>query len=211
MNHFIDVNSDSMLCYPMFNPYSHIKDMEIPYEKASIFLLGWDFGLDPSCSIIIVDTEGLFYVRGEVSIHGVGVERAIPEIKSKLQELEIPFKETISYMDPSGMIRAQSNEYQCYEALSNAGFNIGSNVSQNVMSRLEAVRDLLYVPGKFGIHSSCVMLIKGFLSTYHFKDNIKKYEIEKNSKEGHIHDSLQYAALGYKNQNGSYQRTLPSF
>jgi len=210
MNHFIDVNNDSMLCYPMFQPYSHIQTIGPSRINVIQYLLGWDFGLDPSCAIVIIDNNSKFNVVGEISIHGIGVERAIPSVKQRLEELSIPFTETMSFMDPSGVARAQSNEYQCRQALQDAGFKLGSQVSQNTLSRLESVRELLYRSDKFAVDPSCSMLIKGFLSTYHFKDSIAKYEIEKNTKENHIHDALQYVAEGYRDMNKA-QISIPSF
>lgn len=210
MNHFIDVNNDSMLCYPMFQPNGHITGTQFDISRSKMYLLGWDFGLDPSCAIIAIGIDDSFNVVGEISIHGVGVERAIPFVKRELERLLIPFNETITFMDPSGVTRSQSNEYRCRDALAHAGFKIGSQVSQNVLTRIEAVRELLYESSKFTVSSSCSMLIKGFLSTYHFKDTITKYEIEKNTKENHIHDALQYAALGYKDMN-RIQSVIPNF
>ena len=213
MNHFIDLNEDSVLCYPMFDPYRHIEEKDIPHSQVTNYILGWDFGRDPSCCVIFVDKNNNIYVRTEISIHNASLDTAIPIVEVTLKKLGISTGETLSFIDSSGAAKAQSVEYSCKQSLIDNGFNQGNIVTQNVMSRLNAVRKLLYTDARFRIHPDCTKLIKGFLSSFHFKEEKKgttsSLEIEK-TPESHIHDALQYGCLGIASILDR-QTTIPNF
>jgi len=205
MGHFMSDDVGSAVCYPMFKEYLHITEETQNPKSASLVALGWDFGLTPACVITYTtivkdeDCNAIYkvHVAGEVLGINVGLEQFVPEVTLKLNELGIQISDTLSFIDVAGQQRAQSDESTCLSVLNKYEFQTGGTVTQNVMSRLEAVRNLFYTEGQFTVHSGCTSLIQGFISDYKFSDLMLIKGILKPDKDNsHIQDALQYVALG---------------
>lgn len=180
----------------MFNSENHITE-EIPDKlTASRIILGWDFGLTPTCILCYVYENPLkVVIVDEVMGENMGLTRFIPEVKTMLAKYEILEKDTESAMDPAGTQRSQSNEQKCFDVLTQHNFVLGGSVAQTMRSRLEAVSSKLYTDGVFKIHRQCDYLIQGFVADYKFKDTNADQGILKPEKNiySHYHDALQYA------------------
>lgn len=205
MNHLMSDAYNDSACYPMFNPDIHIVDSMPDLQKADLIALGWDFGLTPACSINAVyknkqnPAEFTIYTIAEVYRENTGLERFVPEVIFKLHTLGIKHDtDTISYMDVAGQQRAQSNESTCQGILLNNNFTLGGTITQNIVSRLEGVRNRLYADGGYFIHRDCSNMITGYMGEYKFSEATAAKGILKPDKNmySHLQDSFQYTVLG---------------
>lgn len=205
MNHLMSDAYNDSACYPMFNPDTHIVDKYPDLIKADLIALGWDFGLTPACCVNAVyknpeePSKFTVYTIAEVYRENMGLERFVPEVIFKLHELGIRHDaDTISYMDVAGQQRAQSNESTCQSVLVNNHFTLGGTITQNVVSRLEGVRNRLYADNGYFIHRDCANMITGLMGEYKFSETTAAKGILKPDKNqySHLQDSLQYAMLG---------------
>jgi phage terminase large subunit len=205
MSHFVHDTYSDTACFPMFNTELHVTEELADHKKATLIVLGWDFGLTPACCVNLVFNDGKVATIAECFQENMGLERFVPYVIDMLHDLGIEISATISFMDVAGQQRAQSNESTCLSVLQSHKFAVGATVTQNIMSRLEAVRNLLYEPEKYTIHRNCDMLINGLLGEYKFSDNMAEKGILKPDKNrfSHLADALQYAFLGMLTLNDS--------
>jgi hypothetical protein len=217
MSHFKSDSYSDTACYPMFNTELHITDKLPDLDNAQYLILGWDFGLTPACSAYAVyptDEGPKIVVFAEIFKENMGLERFIPYVKTKLAEFGLSgSNDTVSFMDVAGQQRAQSNESTCLSVLQRHGFITGGTVTQNIVSRLEAVRNFLYRKDAFLIHRDCEMLISGLMGEYKFSENTAEKGILKpdKNKYSHLADTMQYAALGINTIYESSTTALDDF
>lgn len=211
-----DYYSDTA-CYPMFNTEQHITSDMPDLENAQYVVLGWDFGLTPACSAYAVypsDKGPNIVVFAEIYRENMGLERFIPYVKTELSKFGINGSgDTISFMDVAGQQRAQSNESTCLSVLQSHGFMTGGTVTQNIVSRLEAVRNFLYRKDAFLIHRDCEMLISGLMGEYKFAESTAEKGLLKpdKNKYSHLADTMQYATLGINTIYGTSNEALDDF
>lgn len=218
MSHYKSDSYSDTACFPMFNTELHITS-EIPnLDNAEYIVLGWDFGLTPACSAFAVypmeDGSPRIVIFAEIYKENMGLERFIPYVKTELARFGLSGSgDTISFMDVAGQQRAQSNESTCLNVLTNHGFITGGTVTQNIVSRLEAVRNFLYKKDGFLIHRDCEMLISGFMGEYKFSENTAEKGILKPDKNKYSHgaDTVQYGCLGINTIYDNNTEALDNF
>lgn len=199
---------DGKPVYPEYSDLSHCPDLDVkPMEKQPI-MLGWDFGLTPSCIIGQLSPRGQLIILDEVISDNMGIrqfanEVVVPYLSSHYKDFSI-----LSTGDPAGVQRAQSNESTCLDELKLAGIPTQPAWTNDFTARREAVAGFLnkMVDGKpaFLLSQKCRTLRKGFLGGYcykrvqvsggRFKDKPDKNEYS------HPHDALQYLALSLSEQ-----------
>ena len=170
--------------------------------------LGWDFGLTPSVVFGQLTAGGQRRILGELVSEDMGLTRFVetvvsPELRNKYNEC----RKIISFADPAGGIRSQTDERTCLEILRSCGIPTDPAPGHNSLTaRLEAVRSSLSklagngVPA-FILDPSCVQLRRGFNGGYHYKrvavSGSSRYKDSPDKNEySHVHDALQYMLLG---------------
>ncbi len=157
---------------------------------------GWDFYLYPCVVIGQYTARGRLLILDEVIGRDMGAERFIQTLVNPVMSTTYRGMHIMGFGDPTGNVRAQSNESTCYQVLKDNNYYWIKQCYTNAeMARINAVEYFLtrLVDGEPAILISpkCKMLIKGFNGGYRRKDN---GEIDKNMFS-HPHDALQYLCL----------------
>ena len=197
--------------YPEYNDDLHGVDALKPLTGVPIDL-AWDFGLTPCVLITQTDTFGRLLVLREICSESMGLTGFIDNlVKPTLKKHYADFDINDSVGDPAGSQRAQTDETTCYEVLEKKGLPSHGAETQAPLRRMDSVRQLLNsnVEGKPKIlidKTHCPTLRDGFLGLYAFeKIKIGTEEAYKEkplkNEYSHIHDALQYRALGFYMDN----------
>jgi len=193
-----------------YNDEIHYADRELSPINGVPLVVGFDFGLNPSASIVQLTPKGVLMVLDELTSDGVGLEQFIkyyfiPFMQQKYHGFEIQI-----VGDPAGVQRSQTDEASCFDILRREGLKAIPARSNALVDRIGAVEFYLnsLVEGKprFQLSNTCPILRKGFISGYHYrkiKVSGERYgETPDKNFYSHLHDSLQYACLYFtKDQN----------
>jgi len=205
--------------YPQFNSLIHVsQDRMFPTDGLPIGL-GWDFGLTPSVSITQMTKKGQLRVIAEIvgeDIDARSFARDVvkPYLHKHFDKHEIAF----SLGDPSGNYRGEgegksaigilNDDYMDGADRLDLGFTTDPAPTNDPTQRTDAVIRFLSkitADGKIGfqIDKRCRVLIGGFEGGYCYEklrvsgsENKYRYKPDK-GKFSHVHDSLQYACLGW--------------
>lgn len=217
---------DGRPVYEDFNERIHVTQAKPRVQIGLPLLLGWDSsGLTPACIIAQLQEDKLYVFR-EIIGQGMGAVRFVPLVA---QELKLHFpqvtslEQTISFIDPAGLKKSETNEQTYMQYIMNAGFK---NVRPGPMTwekRKEAVDEFLVGlskgEGKVQIYErDCPILVAGFKGGFRYPDSILNQEPDKvrpvKDIHSHPHDGLQYLCGGlktYRNQNYNYNIPTPSY
>ena len=175
-------------------------------------IIGMDFGLNPSVSIVQLDMRGRLLILDEATSDGMGVLRFIRTILRPMLSSRFAGCPVLVVGDPAGTARVQTDEQTVYDVLKKEGFKAIPAYTNSIIARVGAVDEFLNrsVDGGAGflIDPRCKGLIAGLRGKYRYK--LKKSgdmedEPEKNSAS-HLADSLQYACLhADAQQSGKFQ------
>lgn len=176
--------------------------------------LGFDFGLRPAMVVAQITPFGQLRLLDEVVTPESGWGRGLDQF---LSEDVIPFlshsypRSTWDFQvwgDPAGESGAEAdNTLNCFTVLAKHGLAGRPPISSNALQpRINAVKGFLMkmVDGQPGlvISKRCVTIRKGFRHGYHFQrvqvsgqDRMYRDTPKKNFYS-HVHDAVQYAALG---------------
>lgn len=173
-------------------------------------LIGFDFGLNPSCTINQLDVQGRMLTFDALTSDGTGLTQFLASRLRPLLASEkyagIPI---LIIGDPAGVSRAQTDERSCFDILQAAGFKTVPARTNSIVARLAAVDAYLSRQVEGGpaalIDPGAVPLIRALRGGYRYK--LKKqgeYEVtpEKN-EHSHIADAHQYACLHAEASNGA--------
>ena len=168
-------------------------------------LCGIDFGLTPACIIGQRGANGQWYILREIIAQDMGARRFGEHILHVVSR-EYPEHYLRGWGDPAGDIRAQTDETTPFQMLNAAGLTtIFPGPTNDPAERIDSVENVLgrMVDGEAGfiIDRSCRMLIKGFISGYHYRrlqvSGESRYETKPNkNRYSHPHDALQYLMTG---------------
>jgi len=200
--------ADGKPVYPEFNDKVHVAEKPLDPMRGLPIILGWDFGLTPACVVMQQTPRGQVVVLKEIVSEDMGIRQFANDIVRPILVNEFSGFQKISTADPSGQIRAQTDERTCLQELLETGIPTEPAPTNDWIPRREAVAFFLTrmadgMPG-FLLDPSCTNLRKGFNGRY-------KYERLKTSgsaryrdrpvKDGssHIQDALQYACLRIRN------------
>lgn len=188
----------------VFRPDHHLRDSLIANPQLPL-LIGMDFGRTPCALITQEDMRGRLLVLNELTSTDMGLHKFL---SSKL----IPFlREHYSayrvfvMCDPAGDQRSQLNETNALHVLKEAGLVAAVAPTNDIEPRIRAVeKRLLQNNGDTADmlinQSGCPTLVEGFLRGYRYK---KKRDgqltpVPDKNEFSHIHDAMQYAALGHQ-------------
>lgn len=207
--------------YPSFSRDRHVLPMSQDPPPGTILRLGLDGGGTPAAVVVGRDRYGrrICYdeivladpddPRGMRLLHGVGPRRfgeAIRDLMHAPRYRGCRFE--IGYGDPAAFFGAdrEAGEYAFMETVSiGCSLPIVPAESNEVSLRIDAVKALINETAQDGlpmlmIDPRCKFLIRGFTSDYKYEQadpkNPGKTLKPQKSRTSHVHDALQYVALG---------------
>lgn len=202
--------------YEDFNENIHVTHVKPSFHVGLPLLLGWDSsGLTPACVVAQLQEDQLFVFREIIGV-SMGAVRFVPHVVSQLQ-LHFPsltdFSQTVSFIDPAGMKRAETNEKTYMQYIMDAGFKQTRPGPMTWEKRKQAVDEylvgLVHGQGKIQIYNGdCPILVAGFKGGFRYPDNIINIEPDKvrpvKDMHSHPHDGLQYLCGGLKSFRKSH-------
>lgn len=190
--------------YHGFREDVHVAD-NLEVMSGVELICGIDFGLTPACIIGQRGFNGQWRILREIVAQDMGARRFGEHILHVLSR-DYPGMHLRGWGDPAGDIRAQTDETTPFQMLNAAGLTtVYPGPTNDPAERIDTVESLLgrMVDGEPGflIDRSCRMLIKGFISGYHYRrlqvSGESRYEEKPNkNRYSHPHDALQYLATG---------------
>jgi len=207
--------------YPDFSDNMHVAKEELKPHRGLPLVLGWDFGLTPSCVMAQLTPRGQLRVLDELVAEDMGIERFARDIVTPFIKRKYPGMGIQSVGDPSGSGRNDGNEDTCMQILARQGFMTEDAPTNLPEPRIAGVTWFLTKltdgePG-FLISPNCDVLRKGFLGGYHYrKMNIKgvkdRYaETADKNEFSHPHDALQYICGYLRSAGGNSSLTNPDY
>jgi hypothetical protein len=216
---------DGLPVYVDFNRALHTTQKKFPVEPGTPLLIGWDFGLTPSCIIAQLVGRQLFVLREFVETNG-SISKLAPVVLAYLQQNYLPWLHgddlIINYVDPAGFQRAQTDARSCADVLRTIGFRRITPGPVGWEQRRRAVEDYLTKtygegPGMLISDEGCPILIEGFGGGYRYPDKAGEIEPAQirpiKNKYSHPHDALQYIAAGATQLRKQYgvEAPVPSY
>lgn len=206
--------------YPEFDTARHVAATELVPPRGAQLTIGVDAGGTPAMVIGGREPSGRRIIYAELVIlspndpkgrtlqRGVGAARLTAALRTLIAERFSHCRITRAHGDMAafyGIDREQGELSVIETACLQNGIPITPSESNEIPLRLDAVRALLATPpGERApfllINPSCVWLRRGFISKYKWsevnpKEPGKKLTPQK-TDESHVHDALQYYALG---------------
>lgn len=192
-----------------WNDRLHVTAEEIEPNPKYPLLLGWDFGLTPSCVICQFYPSGRFAVLEEIVSEYSGIKQFGRDVvRPHLMTQYKGFSIGCSVGDPAGASGAQTDQKTCFQVLG-ASFEDGGveiptypSPSNALQSRLGAVNHFLTklvdAQPAFFLSPACKILRKGFNGGYKFNrvqvlGDERFKDVPDKNRFSHPHDALQYA------------------
>jgi len=187
-----------------FRPDFHVSKEPLKHVKSqnSPLIIGFDFGLNPSCTINQLDMRGRLLTFSAITSDGMGVLQFIQtKLKPHLAE-RFPGMPVLIIGDPAGQQRAQTDERSCFDILRQEGFKVVPARTNAILARIAAVdtfltRQIDGGPGHLIDQEGARPLITAMRGGYRYK--LKKSGEFEDSPEknlhSHIADAHQYACL----------------
>lgn len=208
--------------HPAFDANFHVaKNPLTPHRHPQKpLLLGFDFGLNPSCVISQVDMQGRLLTFADETSDGMGVLRFIQTKLKPLLAGKFPGYRCVVIGDPAGTQRAQTDERSCFDILRSEGFHVIAAATNNPVARIAALDRFLtrQIDGGPGylIDPSCKLTINALRGNYRYKLKAKSGELEPSPEKNaasHVAEAHQYACLhadggGWGNLIGTRRREI---
>lgn len=190
-----------------FRDNIHVAPNILTPERGLDVVLGFDFGLQPACSIGQQQKRGQLRVLDELVSDGMGIRQfcinqLLPLLRQKYFGMSV-----MGYGDPSGTSRAPTDESTCFEVLQSSDIGLRNVVpapTNAIMPRIGAVESFLgkMVDGEPGflLSPNCRYLRKALNGGYHYERDRKSVNNEykpmpvKNFSS-HIADGLQMMCM----------------
>lgn len=191
---------------PVFKEYQDAIHFagDLDWHKGLPLILGWDFGLTPSCVFMQCTASGQIRVLDELVSESMGIRQFSTQIVKPHLANHYPGAIIQSYGDPAGVQRAQTDEKTCMDELKAAGIPTMPAATNEFVARREAVatpmlRTIDGEPG-FVLSSKCKILRRGFLGGYKYdrlqiRGEERYKDVPSKNSYSHPQDALQYAAL----------------
>lgn len=197
--------------YEDFNERIHVTSAKPKVHVGLPLLLGWDSsGLTPACIFAQLQEDRLIVVMELVGI-GMGAVRFVPYVKQEIMQhfpqITDIGEQTISFIDPAGLKRSETNEKTYMQYIIEGGFRQVRPGPMTWEKRKESVDERLVGlskgEGKIQIYDKgCPVLIAGFKGGFRYPDSVVTQEPDKvrpiKDVHSHPHDGLQYLCGGLK-------------
>lgn len=212
--------------YEDFNEHIHVTHVKPKIQVGLPLLLGWDSsGLTPACVISQLQGDRLIVAK-EIIGMGMGAVRFVPYVAQTIN-VEFPqitsLDQTISFIDPAGTKRAETNEQSYIQYIHAGGFK---NVRPGPVTwekRKESVDEFLVglsggQPKIQFYEQGCPILVAGLKGGYRYPDSVANVEPDKvrpiKDIHSHPNDGLQYLCGGlksYRKENYNYTIPVPTY
>jgi hypothetical protein len=198
---------DGRPVYPEFNKDIHVSKQPLEIYRGIPLMLGWDFGLTPACAVTQLSPTGQWRILREFAVVGTtmaikqfATNTVIPGLNNEFKGMEI-----LSYGDPGGEQRSQSDESQAIKTLTGLGIRTKPAHTNLFKPRRDSVGDymsrLAQGAPAFIIDPSCKRLIKACTGAYKFRRKQvagfeEKYmDVPDKNQYSHIGETIQYVAV----------------
>lgn len=204
--------------FASFKDNVHVAPNFLEPQKGLDVIIGFDFGLQPACSIGQVTPFGQLRILDELVSDGMGLRQfcenqLLPLLRTKYFGMNV-----MGFGDPSGAARMPTDESTCFEILQSREIGLSDVVpapTNAIMPRIGAVESFLNKmfigePG-FILSPNCHFLRKAMNGAYHYEKEPKSLGEEykpmpvKNFAS-HISDSLQMLCLYLMERESSQKR-----
>lgn len=197
--------------YPEFN-YDIHSVPKLEAIQGEPLYLGWDFGLTPACVVVQLSARGQVRVLKEYVAEDIGIKTFATNIVIPRLAVDFPYcKVGGSEGDPSGAKGDEiMEELSCIGELNSLGINTNAATTNDPDVRINSVRYFLNLmvdghPAFVISREDCPVLVKGFMSGYHFKrlsiSGDARYQDKPNkNKYSHPHDALQYRLMPFASE-----------
>lgn len=176
-----------------------LKPLRLGPDKPLI--IGFDFGLNPSCTINQLDLHGRLLTYDALTSDGMGLLQFIrnklrPLLNSKYAGFSI-----VVIGDPAGSARAQTDEKSCFDILKAEKFRVLPARTNATVARIAAVDSWLSRQIQGGpahlIDPGAVPLLRALRGGYRYKlkKNGETEDTPEKNEHSHIADAHQYACL----------------
>lgn len=206
---------------PVFTSFSdniHVAPHVLQPQKGLDVLLGFDFGLQPACSVGQITPLGQLRILDELVSDGMGLRQfcenqLIPLLRQKYFGMNV-----MGYGDPSGASRAPTDETTCFDILHSQDIGLRGvepAPTNAIIPRIGAVEAFLnkMVNGEPGflLSPNCHFLRKAMNGGYHYEidpkskgEEIKPIPVKNFSS--HVSDSLQMLCLYIQERESNNKR-----
>ena len=192
--------------YQDYNDKEHGVEGEIDPWIGLPLLIGIDFGLTPALVVAQLQKKRLCVLREYIEVN-MGAERFIEQTVTDLR-IQYPGwssfkKDFLTYIDPAGFARAQSNETTCAQYVGKHFNPLPGAIAWE--KRKQSVEHFLTRRDKEGplfkiSKTSCPTLVRGFNGGYRYPESSFEVEPTKirplKDEHSHPHDGLQYICSG---------------
>lgn len=208
--------------FQSFRDNIHVAPHILEPMKGVDVLIGFDFGLQPACTLGQITPLGQLRILDELVSDGMGLRQfcenqLIPLLRTKYFGMNV-----MGYGDPSGTSRSPTDETTCYEILGSSAIGLGNIVpapSNALTPRVGAVEMFLNKmnfgePG-FILSPNCHSIRKALNGAYHYDKDPKgsgdEYKaVPVKNFASHIADSLEYLCM-YVTEKEMYDKQRKSF
>jgi len=206
--------------YPEFNYDIHSKQTIEAIQGEPLYL-GWDFGFTPACVVVQISARGQLRVLKEYIADQMGIKTFAKNIVIPRLVIDFPYcKVGGSEGDPSGVAGDDIlEELSCIGELNALGIETNPASTNDPDVRINSVKYFLnlMVDGQPAIivsREGCPVLVKGFMSGYHFKrmsvSGDERYQDKPNkNKYSHPHDAFQYRCMPFASERFADKNSKP--
>lgn len=200
--------SDGKPVYPEWNDRVHVSDKPLSPVRGLPIILGWDFGLTPSCIIGQQMPNGRLVILEEIISEDMGIRQFASDVVRPILTNKYNGFTRYSDGDPAGQIRAQTDERTCLQELNDLGIPTQPAPTNDWIPRRESVAFFLtrMIDGGAGLllDPSCQTLRKGFNGRYRYErlktsGSARYRDRPVKDQFSHPHDALQYLCMRVRN------------
>lgn len=200
--------SDGKPVYPEWNDRVHVASEPLKPTRGLPIILGWDFGLTPSCIIGQMMPNGRLHILEELVAEDMGIRQFASDVVRPVLTTKYNGFARFSEGDPAGQIRAQTDERTCLQELAELGIPTEPAPTNDWIPRRESVAYFLTRmidggPG-FLLDPSCTTLRKGMNGRYRYErlktsGSARYRDRPIKDQFSHPHDALQYLCMRVRN------------
>jgi len=198
--------------YPEFN-YDIHSVQTIEAIQGDPLYLGFDFGLTPACVVVQLTPRGQVRVLKEYVAEDIGIKTFAENIVIPRLAIDFPYCKVSDWAegDPAGAKGDEiMEELSCIGELNTLGIPTRAATTNDPDVRINSVRYFLNLmvdgrPAFLISREGCPVLVKGFMSGYHFKrmsigGDERHHEKPNKNKYSHPHDALQYRLMPFASE-----------
>jgi len=207
--------------YPEFN-YDIHSVQTIEAIQGDPLYLGFDFGLTPACIVVQLTARGCIRVLKEYVAEDMGIKTFAENVVIPQLAIDFPYCKISEWAegDPAGVKGDEiMEELSCIGELNTLGIPTRAASTNDPSVRINSVRYFLNLmvdgrPAFLISRVGCPILVKGFMSGYHFKrmqiGGDERFQDKPNkNKYSHPHDALQYRLMPFASDRLADQNKKP--